>query len=167
MSLAHPVRTVEVPRKSPPGSLPDNGRCHDCHRSLPGSLLSFPYTRADVVRQCYAVATACANPASAAPALAESLTVSIVVHRLHRDELLRNLQTLGVAAQRQPATQVRLVLIDNSDASELGEGIAGTGAAIGLAGCACFPVMATRGLRRRAQPRHPRVGRRSASGAEP
>ena len=50
-------------------------------------------------------------------------TVSIVVHRLHRDELLRNLQTLGVAAQRQPATQVRLVLIDNSDASELGEAL--------------------------------------------
>ena len=64
-----------------------------------------------------------ANPVSAARALADSLTVSIVVHRLHRDELLRNLQTLGVATRRLPATQVRLVLIDNSDASELGEAL--------------------------------------------
>ena len=99
-----------------------------------------------------------ANPVSAAPALAESLTVSIVVHRLHRDELLRNLQTLGVAAQRQPATQVRLVLIDNSDASELGEALRALAQQSAGRMRACSPVMATWATRR-AQPRHPRVGR--------
>jgi len=61
-----------------------------------------------------------AAPVSEPPVAPDSLTVSIVIHRLHADELLRNLCTLRAAVMHVPTVPVRLVLIDNSEAGELG-----------------------------------------------
>ncbi len=60
-----------------------------------------------------------------------SLTVSVVVHRLHRDQLLRTLQTLHAASGNVPGLSVPLVLIDNSETSELGAALAALAAAAG------------------------------------
>ena len=53
------------------------------------------------------------------PAASDSLSISIVVHRLNEAELRRNLLTLRLAVDRLPKPDVRLTLIDNSEQSEL------------------------------------------------
>ena len=51
--------------------------------------------------------------------MAGSLSVSIVIYQLDEAELVRNLRTLHLAADRLPAPAVQLFLIDNSEHSVL------------------------------------------------
>lgn len=60
-----------------------------------------------------------ATPPQSPSTESSSLSVSIVVHRLDEPELRRNLLTLRLAADRLPKPYVRLILIDNSERSEL------------------------------------------------
>ena len=60
-----------------------------------------------------------ATPPQSPSTESSSLSVSIVVHRLDEPELRRNLLTLRLAADRLPKPYVRLILIDNSEQSEL------------------------------------------------
>ena len=60
-----------------------------------------------------------ATPPISSPAVSGSLSVSIVVHSLDAPQLLRNLLTLRLAADRLPKPEVRLFLIDNSEAGVL------------------------------------------------
>ncbi len=56
-----------------------------------------------------------ATPLMPPPAVSGSLSVSIVVYQLDEPELLRNLLTLRLAADRLPKPDARLLLIDNSE----------------------------------------------------
>ena len=60
-----------------------------------------------------------ATPPQSPSTESSSLSVSIVVHRLDEPELRRNLLTLRLAVDRLPKPYVRLILIDNSEQSEL------------------------------------------------
>ena len=60
-----------------------------------------------------------ATPPQSPSTESSSLSVSIVVHRLDEPELRRNLLTLRLAADRLPKPFVRLILVDNSEQSEL------------------------------------------------
>ena len=62
-----------------------------------------------------------ATPPISALMMAGSLSISIVVYQLDQPELVRNLRTLRVAADRLPNTAVQLYLIDNSEHSGLAD----------------------------------------------
>lgn len=52
-----------------------------------------------------------------------SLSISIVVHRLNASELATNLRTLRIAVERAQPIDATLTLIDNSDVSELAQSL--------------------------------------------